>query len=77
MDDSALEKAHTAIQETHLQMARKYRTLANRGRKTQSVAEGSLVWVRNECVIPGTSRKLNPKWTGPFKVVKVFHDSAT
>ena len=49
---------------------------ANRKRRTESVEEGSLVWVRNETINPGTSRKLNPRWTGPFKVTEVYRDGA-
>ena len=57
-------------------MARRYRRAANRKRRTESVEEGSLVWVRNETITPGTSRKLNPRWTGPFKVIEVYRDGA-
>ena len=76
VEDSAIAKAHDIIQQTHVEMARKYRALANRNRKSQSVEENSLVWVKNETVIPNTSRKLNPKWIGPYKVKKVIRDGA-
>ena len=61
VDDTALDKAHKVIQQTHLEMARKYRRATNRKRRTESVEEGSLVWVRNESITPGTNRKLNPR----------------
>ena len=54
-------------------MTRKYREVAKkRKRKNQAVSEGTLVWVRREVLLPGTSKKLNLKWDGPYKVVKVI-----
>ena len=77
MEDSAIEKAHKIIQETHKTMAEKYRDIANRNRKSQRVEENSLVWVKNETTLPHASRKLTPKWIGPYKVISVFRDGAT
>ncbi len=34
----------------------------------------SLVWVRNEQALPGTSRKINAKWLESLKVVEVIRD---
>lgn len=62
--------ARALIKETHQKMARRYRDVANRRRKTQSVEVGVLVWVRKETTAPGTCRKLNPKWDGPYRVVE-------
>ena len=60
------------IRETQEEMCRRYRTVANRGRKDISVQEGALVWVKRETGIPGTSRKLNVRWGGPYRVVEVI-----
>ena len=38
--------------------------------------DGSLVWVKNETQIPGTSRKLNIKWCGPFKVTECVRNGS-
>lgn len=76
VNEDAIEKAHQVLRETHKTMARKYRQLANRNRKQQSVAVDDLVWVKRENTIPGTSRKLNEKWTGPWKVTKVVRGGA-
>ena len=74
-NDDVLE-AHRLIQETQRAMTQKYRDVANRGRKNQSVSVGTLVWVKRETVVPGTSRKLNPKWTGPFRVEEVIRNGS-
>ncbi len=60
-----LAEAHALVRETHQKMSRRYRDVANRARKTQRVEVGSLVWVRNEVPVPGTCKKLNPKWGVP------------
>ena len=75
VDDTVLDKAHKVIQQTHLEMARKYRRAANRKRRTESVEEGSLVWVRNETITPGTSRKLNPRDGAKYKLQNLFDDT--
>ena len=35
-----------------------------------------MVWVRSETMVPNTSRKLNPKWCGPYRVIKVLRNGA-
>ncbi len=59
-----LAKAHALVRETHQKMSRRYRDVANRARKTQKVEVGALVWVKSEVPVPGTCKKLNPKWNG-------------
>ena len=76
VDEPAIESAHELIQKTHLQMARKFRTVANRKRKTETVEVNDLVWVHKEHTVPGTARKLNVKWTGPYKVIEKVRDGA-
>ena len=76
-DEGALAKAHEIIRATQTEMARKYLSFANRKRKNQAVNVSDLVWVRSEGVIPNSSRKLNPKWSGPYKVVEKHHSGAT
>lgn len=55
-------------------MARRYRAVANRTRKNQKMEAGALVWVRVEVTQPSTSRKLNVKWKGPYRVVEVMRN---
>ncbi len=74
--EDGVAEAHAILKETHCCMARRSRGVANRNRKNQKVTAGSQVWVRNESVIPGTSRKLNVKWLGPFKVIEVVRDGS-
>ena len=76
-DEEAIEKAHQVIYETQKEMARKYISQANKHRKTQSVEVGALVWVKSEVAMPNTSRKLNPRWTGPYRVLEKNHGGAT
>lgn len=78
VDDTDLEQAHEIIQKTHAEMAKKYLHVANRNReKNNSVDTNSLVWVKSETQVPGTSRKLNIKWLGPYKVVQSVRNGAT
>ena len=63
--------AQGIIRETHQTMCRKYLSRANEGRRNQAVSEGALVWVRSEVSTPGTCRKLNTRWLGPYRVVEV------
>ena len=76
VEDSDVEKAHKIVQETHQLMARQFRFLKNQHRKSQSVEEGSLVWIKKEHVIPGTARKLNAKWVGPYRVLEKIRNGA-
>ena len=62
------------IKETQEEMCRKYRSVANRGRKDCKIENGTLVWVKRETVIPGTSRKMNVRWGGPYRVVDVLRN---
>ncbi len=34
------------------------------------------MWVRRETILPGTSRKLNPKWPSPYRVVEVLRQGS-
>ena len=49
-----------------------YRLKANVARKEETVEVDDWVWIKNNSPIPGTAVKLNPSWTGPYKVVKVL-----
>ncbi len=72
--EDGVAEAHAILKETHLKMARRYRNVANRRRRNQSDGQGSLMWIRNESTVPGTSRKLNVKWLGFFRVIEVIRD---
>ena len=54
----------------------RYRKIANRKKKKDRVGEGALVWVKVGLhkTAPNTSTKLNPKWRGPYRVIRVLHD---
>ena len=43
-------------------------------RTNQAVSVGQLVLARKEVTLPGTSRKLNPKWASPYKTIEVIRD---
>ena len=75
-DSDDVSEAHRLIWETQKSMTQKYRDVANRGRKNMKVSVGTLVWVKRETITPGSSRKLNPKWTGPFRVVEVIRNGS-
>ena len=75
-DQDEMAAAHALIKDTHQKMSRRYREVANRNRKNQAVGVRSLVWVRKETAIPGTCRKLNVKWDGPYRVVEVKMDGS-
>ncbi len=57
--EEGIPEAHEIIKETHQEMGRRYRAVANRTRKNQKVEADTLVWVRVEVNQPNTSRKLN------------------
>ena len=69
--EEELAAAHALISETHQKMTRRYRDNANKKRKNQSVEIGTLVWVKKETTLPGTCRKLNVKWDGPYRVCDI------
>ena len=71
-----LSNAHRLIRETNAKMSAKFREVANSKRKNESVKVNDLVWVRSEKTIPGTARKLNPKWYGPYTVVEVIRNGS-
>ena len=68
------EEAMKVIKEHQAKMVRKYRAVANRGRKNEAVSENAMVWVKSETPVPATCRKLNLRWQGPYKVVQVLRD---
>ncbi len=69
--EEGIAEAHAILMETHQKMARKFRAVANRGRRNQKVGEHSLVWVKSESSLPGTCKKLNLKLLGPYRVIEV------
>ena len=75
-DSDGVSEAHRLIGETQKAMTQRYRDVANRNRKNQSVGVGTLVWVKRETITPGTSRKLNPKWMGPYRVEEVIRNGS-
>ncbi len=74
-----MAEAHALIQETHQQITCRYRDMANRHKKkkkNQRVEMGILVWERCETTLPGTCKKLSPKWDGVYRVVEVVMDGS-
>ena len=74
--EEGILKAHELIRKTNAKMSEKFRNQANQKRKDEVVKINDLVYVRIEKTIPGTSVKLNPKWHGPFTVVKVLRNGS-
>ncbi|KAK3880838.1 hypothetical protein Pcinc_014696 [Petrolisthes cinctipes] len=70
-DEDDLALAHDLIHDTHQKRSQRYRDVANRKQRNQSVKVGVLVWVKRETEFPSTIQKLNVKWNGPYKVIKV------
>ena len=75
--ESDLARAHEIIQKTHKEMAQKYLSVANRKRRNQTVEEKTLVWVKSETQVPGTSQKLNIRWIGPYRVLECVRGGST
>ena len=76
VDDSDIATAHEIIQKTHKEMSQTFVNVANRKRKNQAVEVNALVWAKCETQIPGTSRKLNVKWLGPYRVLESIRNGA-
>ncbi len=64
-EEDDVSVAHSIIRETHEKMTRKYRSVANRGRKDQVVDKDALVWVKRETLETWVSKKLSVRWDGP------------
>ena len=71
-----LSEAHNIIRETSKRLSRKTLNVANRNRVDERLEVGDLAWMLNEYQIPGTARKLNKKWLGPYQIEKVIRDGA-
>ncbi|MPC35444.1 hypothetical protein E2C01_028867 [Portunus trituberculatus] len=74
--EDEMATAHALIRDTYQKMTRSYQENANRNRKSQSVEIGTLVWVRKETTMPGTCRKLNVKWDGPYRVCDIIPEQS-
>ena len=75
--DEGISEAHNIVKETSKRLAKKILDVANRTRVNDpSVKVGELVWVLNEYPIPGTARKLNRKWLGPYRVEHLVRGGA-
>lgn len=73
-EDGDIQKLKRMIKDASVSSQRRYRAVANRKRRKEKVAVGSLVWVKLETTLPGTCTKLNAKWKGPFRVSEVIRD---
>ncbi|MPC78461.1 hypothetical protein E2C01_072947 [Portunus trituberculatus] len=71
-ENSDAQKLKRFIKDASVSSQRRYRAVANRKRREEKVSIGSLVWVKSETQLPGTSTKLNAKWKGPFRVSEVI-----
>ena len=53
----------------------KYNMVANRkNKRVDKLKVGDLVWVRTEKIVPGTCTKLNARYAGPYRVIKIIGD---
>ena len=75
-EGEGISEAHEIIRETSKKLSRKTLNIANRNRIDERVEVGDLVWLLNEYQIPGTARKLNKKWLGPYRVEVIVRDGA-
>lgn len=75
-DEEGRVLAHELLKQTHLNMSRKFRAVANRNRVNQRVENNALVWVKAETLLPGASRKLQTKWIGPYRVSETIRDGS-
>ena len=76
-EDGGVLEAHNIIKETSRRLSKKVLDIANRSRiNDPNVKVGELVWVFNEYPIPGTSRKLNRKWVGPYRIEHLVRGGA-
>ncbi|XP_063889312.1 uncharacterized protein LOC135116022 [Scylla paramamosain] len=73
-EDSDVQQLKRMIKDASVTSQRRYRAVANRKRRDEKVSVGSLVWVKSETPLPGTSTKLNAKWKGPYRVSEVIWD---
>ena len=73
-DEEGKAEAHALLLETQKKMCRRSRAIANRGRVDRRVEVGTLVLVKNETTLAGTSKKLNLRWWGPFRVKTVLRE---
>ena len=71
VDRQDLRLAHESILATSARQLQSYRKAKNVVKADEPLAVASWVWVRLETTKPGTSRKLNDKWAGPYEVVEV------
>ena len=77
MRREGVSEAHKIIQQTSKLLSKKILEIANRNRvNDESLQVGDLVLVLNQYQIPGTAKKLNKKWLGPYKVEKVIREGA-
>ncbi|MEL7520689.1 MAG: RNase H-like domain-containing protein, partial [Cyanobacteria bacterium J06553_1] len=77
IDQEDLKLAHESILVTSQRQLQAYRKAKNVKRPNDQVTVTSWVWVRLETGKPGTSRKLNEKWAGPYEVVEINERSGT
>ena len=73
-ESSDVQQLKRLIKDASVSSQRRYRAVANRKRRDEKVSVGSLVWVKSETPLPGTSTKLNAKWKGPYRVSEVIRD---
>ncbi len=72
--DADLEVVLEVVTRTNIDQARKWRSIANIGRKNQRVEVDQLVWVKKDYTTSVGDTKLGVKWVGPCKVKEVLRN---
>ncbi len=72
--DADLEVVLEVVRRTNIEQARKWRSIANVGRKNQRVEVDQLVWVKKDYTTSLGDRKLGMRWVGPYKVKEVIRN---
>ncbi len=72
--DPDLEVALEVVKRTNIEPTRKWRNIANLGRKNQRVEVDHLMWLKRDYTSYLSDRKLGLKWVGPYQDKEVLQN---